>query len=339
MSEELPRRIFLTGFSATGKSLVGPLVAEALGWRAVDTDDLIEEAAGKSIPEIFAQDGELRFRELEREALARAVREEDVVVATGGGALVSVENRRTMAQTGLLACLEATTETILRRLHESGSKQPSERPLLAGPAPRARIEELKAGRQPFYALADLIVETDPLTPLEVAGQVAEGWRAAGAWAARCPHRLILPEERGGSATDPILVKAPSARYPVYVEWGALSRLGDRMREAGLGERAFIITDEFVARHHGQQALRSLSSAGFEIEAYSVPPGEQSKTLKVASRLYDWLINHRAERGQAIVALGGGMIGDLAGFVAATFLRGVPLVQAPTSLLAITSGAA
>jgi shikimate kinase len=98
-----PRRIFLTGFSATGKSLVAPLLADALGWRTIDSDDLIEEAAGKPIPEIFAQDGEPRFRVLEREALRRAAREEDVVVATGGGALVNPDNRRLIAEAGLLA--------------------------------------------------------------------------------------------------------------------------------------------------------------------------------------------------------------------------------------------
>lgn len=338
MDEDLPRRIFLTGFSGTGKTLVAPLLAEALGWRAIDTDDLIEEAAGKGIPGIFAEDGELRFRELEHEALARATQEEDTVVATGGGALVSVENRRTMARTGLLVCLEASTETILCRLHESAGKPSSERPLLAGDDVRARVEELKARRQPFYALADLIVDTDSLTPPEVARQVAEGWRATGPWAACHPHRLTLPGERDVGAAEPVWVEVPSARYPVYVEWGALSRLGDRMREAGLKERAFIVTDEFVGAYHGERLRLSLASAGFEVEAYSVPPGEQSKTLETASHLYDWLINHRAERGQAIVALGGGMIGDLAGFVAATFLRGVPLVQAPTSLLAMVDAA-
>ena len=92
--DEQPSRLFLAGFSGTGKSTVARLVAGALGWRALDTDDLIEEAAGKPIAEIFAQDGEVRFRELEREAIRRATGEDHVVAATGGGAMVALENRR-----------------------------------------------------------------------------------------------------------------------------------------------------------------------------------------------------------------------------------------------------
>jgi len=339
VSENLPRRIFLTGFSATGKSVVAPLLADALGWRTIDTDDLIEQAAGKSIPEIFAQDGEPHFRELESEALRRAAREEDVVVATGGGALVNPDNRRLMAEVGLLACLEATPDTILRRLQEWEQKPPSERPLLAGPDPLGRIRDLKARRQPLYALADVIVETDSLAPPEVAERVAAGWRKVGAWALARPLRLSLPEERESAGSGgPVWVEAPSARYPVFVEWGALSRLGERMREVGLSERAFIVTDELVGARHGGRVQHALAEAGFESHSCAVPPVEASKTLETASRIYDWLISHRAERGQAILALGGGMVGDLAGFVAATFLRGVPLVQLPTSLLAMVDAA-
>src|SRR3990170_4977727 len=101
MASQQLRRLFLTGFSGTGKSAVAALVAKALGWRALDTDELIEEAAGKSIPEIFERDGEARFRELEREAVARAAGQERVVVATGGGAVLAVDNRRVMADGGL----------------------------------------------------------------------------------------------------------------------------------------------------------------------------------------------------------------------------------------------
>ncbi len=339
MSENLFRRIFLTGFSATGKSLVAPLLANALAWRTIDTDDLIEEIAGKPIPEIFDQDGEPRFRELEGEALRRAARDDDVVIATGGGALVSLDNRRLIAEAGLLVCLEATPDTILRRLHRWQEKAPSERPLLAGADPLARIRDLKARRQHLYALADVIVETDSLSPPQVAGRVVASCRKVAEWALGNPLRLTLPEEREPAAEGgPVWVEVPSGRYPVFVEWGAISRLGERMREVALPERAFIVTDELVGVRHTGRVQQALAEAGFESHSCAVPPVEASKNLETASLIYDWLISHRAERGQSVLALGGGMVGDLAGFVAATFLRGVPLVQLPTSLLAMVDAA-
>src|SRR3990170_4764039 len=129
MTADRPRRIFLTGFSGSGKSAVAPLVAKRLnealrlrsgqGWRAIDTDDIIERLAGRSIADIFARDGEGPFRELERQAVAEAAGQEDVVVATGGGAILMVENRRAMSDGGFVVCLEARPEVLWQRLQES----------------------------------------------------------------------------------------------------------------------------------------------------------------------------------------------------------------------------
>src|SRR3990172_1200327 len=140
-----PVRLFLTGFSGTGKSAVAALVAKALGWRAIDTDKLVEEAAGRSIPEIFDHDGEARFRELEREAVVRAASEDNAVVATGGGAALAVENRRAIAD-GLVVCLDARPEAILKRLR-SEDVPVSERPLLAGDDPLAPLPHLNTPPQ------------------------------------------------------------------------------------------------------------------------------------------------------------------------------------------------
>ena len=346
------RRLFLTGFSGTGKSAISTLVAEALGWRAVDTDQLIAEAAGRSIPEIFERDGEPRFRELEREALQQAAAQDQVVVATGGGAVVALENRRLMAEAGLVVCLEARPESILERLRDTNDTPPdegplrasasgpvSERPLLTNDDPLARIVELKSQRQRYYALADAIIDTTGRTPDQVAGAAVEAVRANDPWPSCHPERLLLPEERSNAAkSKPLLVKAPSARYEVIIEWGALDRLGELMRDAGLSGSAYLVSDSEVLPRHGDRALLSLRQAGFQAEAFAIPAGEASKSLDVAATVYDWLVAHRAERGHAIVALGGGVAGDLAGFVAATYLRGVPLVQTPTSILAMVDAA-
>jgi 3-dehydroquinate synthase len=329
-----PRRIFLTGFSGSGKSAVAGLVAAALGWRALDIDDIIEERAGRSIPDIFVQDGEARFREMEAEALREAAAQIEVVVATGGGIVQSAANRRLMADGGFVVCLEGQPEVLWRRLCDAGGSAP-ERPLLTGPDPLGRIRALKARRQPFYALADYTVHTDGLDLHQVADEVVRAWRRFAARAARDPDRLTgLPIDTRTSEDAPCWVNAESARYPVYVEWGALARLGERLREAGLSGAAHVISDDQVWHHYGEAVLASLRQAGFEAGGYVVPAGEASKTLATASLLYQWLASRRAERGHAVVALGGGMVGDLAGFVAATYLRGLPLVHVPTSLLAM-----
>ncbi len=132
----------------------------------------------------------------------------------------------------------------------------------------------------------------------------------------------------------IRVTARSGAYDVHCRWGALDDLGALMRDAGLQGSAFVVSDDAVAALYGDRAADSLRAAGFEPSVFTFPAGEQSKSLETVSRVYDWLLDGRAERSSPVVALGGGVAGDLGGFAAATYLRGVPFVQAPTSLLAM-----
>jgi 3-dehydroquinate synthase len=132
----------------------------------------------------------------------------------------------------------------------------------------------------------------------------------------------------------IAVESRSGSYKIHCRWGALEDLGMLMRDAGLSGAAYVISDHNVGEQYGKRALASLEAAGFDPAAHTFPGGEASKNLETVRECYDWLLDHRAERGSAIVALGGGVVGDLAGFVAATYLRGVPFVQVPTSLLSM-----
>ncbi|MDO8613759.1 MAG: shikimate kinase, partial [Dehalococcoidia bacterium] len=238
-----PSRVVLTGFSGSGKSAVAVLVAERLGWRAVDTDSLVEQAAGRPIADIFAREGETRFRELEADAVRQACVRERAVVSAGGGATLRPDSRRLLADGGFVVCLEARPETVLQRLRE-GAEGELGRPLLAGPGPSAgsgqallsRIRELKAARQPVYALADHTVHTDGLTLQQVAAEVVRAWEEHSEAALAAPGRL---EAMTGAATAGVpdgaacVVRAASATYPVFVEWDALPSLGSRLREAGL----------------------------------------------------------------------------------------------------------
>jgi shikimate kinase/3-dehydroquinate synthase len=341
-------RIILTGFSGTGKTEVARLVANRLGWQAVDSDDAIVEAAGKPIPAIFAQEGEERFRRLEHYILRELCSRAKLVIGAGGGAVLSAENRRLMAQGGFIVCLEARPETILARLQPQFESDPVARPLLTDPDPLRRIRELKSFRQPYYALADHTVHTDGLTMEQVAAEVVHAWQDLSAAALADEGRLAAlaaaPSAREADAPycqppgAACVVRTSSATYPVFVAWGALPDLGRRMADAGLAGRAYLVSDSMVHARWGAAAEEALRTAGFRVASRVVPAGETSKSLEIAAAIYDWLVSQRAERGEAIVALGGGMVCDLAGFVAATFARGLPLVHVPTSLLAMVDAA-
>ena len=118
----------------------------------------------------------------------------------------------------------------------------------------------------------------------------------------------------------------------------MDTLGGKMRSAGLNGRAFLVSDENVHDSHGNVAMESLVQAGFRPESLTLPAGEPTKSFEVAQKIYEWLADQRAERSDNIVALGGGVVGDVAGFAAATYLRGMALVQVPTTLLAMVDSA-
>jgi shikimate kinase/3-dehydroquinate synthase len=343
VGERAAGNIILTGFSYTGKTEVGRSVAGKLGWGFVDTDDEIVKLAGKPVADIFAQDGEGRFRDFERDLLGKACRQSETVVSTGGGAVMDAGNRELMMDCGVVICLDAKPSTILRRMVEDVENAPGRavRPLLSGPDPLGRIEELKSSRQPYYALADWTVNTDNLTVEEAAAEVIRGWRYGARRLAlrRDPSTATAPvaarPEGSGAAC---IVATATASYPVFVGWGILDQMGARMKEAGLSGRALVVSDDQVFPLHGERLEGSLAEAGFVTYSTTVPSGERSKSLDMAVTIYDWLVERHVERGDTIVALGGGVVGDLAGFAAATFLRGVPLVQAPTSLMGMVDSA-
>ena len=123
-------------------------------------------------------------------------------------------------------------------------------------------------------------------------------------------------------------------YPVVAGWGILDDLGRRFVDLDLKGPAYIITDTNVMNPYGRQAQLALQKHGIAAHIFIIPAGETSKSFSLVQSIYDWLVERRAERGHPIIAVGGGVVGDLAGFVAATFLRGVPFVQVPTSMAAM-----
>ena len=341
--------IVITGFSGTGKSLVAKEVARGLNWDFIDTDAEIVKQSGKPISEIFQQDGEKKFRGLEHEIIEKACQQEQSVVAIGGGAIVDPQNYELLAEKGLIICLEAKLETICQRLFQESNYSPETevRPLLSGGNPLERIRQLKASRQPYYANADWTVHTDRLSISQVAEEVVRAWGLlrrfpfASLRASAHPRNDIKKGyndiKKGRSDIDKDIaceVKTATRSYPVFVSWGLLDRLGEKTKEVGLSGIVNIISDETVFFIYGDRVERILKDAGFVVNSFVVLPGEATKNIDSAIQIYDFLVEHRAERDDIIIALGGGMVGDLAGFVAATFLRGMPWIQVPTSLVAM-----
>ena len=170
-----PRNVVLIGFMGTGKTAVGQEVARRLGFRYLDTDTLIEAREGRSIPEIFARDGEAYFREVEAQVVADVSREEGVVIATGGGVVTRPENLERLRAQGWVVWLTATPEVIWERVRREAG-----RPLLEGcPDPLERIRSLLAVREAEYAQADYVVDTTHRGIQDVAEEIVERFRRLG----------------------------------------------------------------------------------------------------------------------------------------------------------------
>ncbi len=337
-----PRQIVLVGLAGVGKSTVGRALAERLGWPFIDTDEVITEREGKTPADLITDQGEPAFRRIEEGVVTSVAERAPAVIATGGGAFISARNRQALGKEGFLCFLDAAPAEIARRLR--ANPDGAVRPLL-GDDIETRLEELDDERRPYYQHADLWVPVQG-DPADGTGNLQETVsRILRAWSVDAPELTQRPRrlERLGSdspARGPAaIVDTGSERYPIWVGAGELSRLADRLRQVDLeSRRVFLISDHAVIERHGQTVAEALDAAGIPGASYVIPAGEQSKTQRVASEIYRWLAEEGAERRDVILALGGGVVTDLAGYVAATYLRGMPLVQLPTSMLAMNDAA-
>jgi len=299
MQNDDKQNIILTGFMATGKTSVGRTLASQLGYDFVDTDQLIETRIGMSIAEFFQKKGETAFREMEA-ALARELAgRRGLVISTGGRFMLDGDNAAILGKTGRVFCLVATPEEILKRA-ESDSHV---RPLLQVPNPLEHIVELLQQRKKGYGQFPQLV-TSERSPENVAQGLA-GIIAGG------------PDVR-------LPITAFTDRYEFIVGGGFLPFLPQL---AGIEGPMAIITDSTV----GPLYAHSCGPADVVI---TIEPGRQNKTLSTAQSIYEQLVDADFDRSGTIIALGGTVISEFAGFIAATYMRGVDCVQCPTSLLAM-----
>ncbi len=314
-------RVVLIGLSGTGKSTVARQLAEALSFDCVDLDDDVVTTFGCPISEIFSRFGEPVFRSAERASLIRSCSRDRCVVATGGGVVVDERNWVTMRPNSLIVHLIATEDEILARLQQQVKTDPAAgRPMIGSADQRASLSSLAATRKHLYARADCVVVTSGKTTNEVAEEIAR----------------IAREAESGELALPIgSIGAAHGRSDLYVDAGLLEHAGSVIRQRfPEARRAWLITDNNVGPLWAAHVAQNIERVGIVTETLEVPAGESSKSLDQVAQLLDQVLSARLDRRDLVVALGGGVVGDLAGFVAAIALRGVGLIQVPTSLLAM-----
>lgn len=302
------RQLFLYGPPGSGKTTLGKFLAERLALPFLDLDQYLVEQDGRPIPRIFAEDGEAGFRALEKRALETVVRTAPrSVVALGGGSLLDPESRRLAESHGTVVCLSCPLEELQRRIRLA----PGTRPLVAGgiEAAERRLAELMARRAAHY-------DSFP-TRLDVAE-----WN---------PARLADAAEILFGAFRIVSGDEPS---DILVGAGLLDALGEFVRPYGCGPRCVVVADSHTAPLYADRVARSLSASGFTVATHVIPAGETTKTLSTVTDLWRAFLAAGLGRDDFAVAVGGGVVGDLTGFAAATWMRGIRWINVSTTLLSM-----
>ena len=299
-----PLNIVLTGPPGSGKSVVGRLLGERLDREFVDTDVIVERMAGKPIHQIFEGDGESAFRRLEAEACRQVATPADRVIACGGGALEDEGNRVLLEAGGALVCLTAQPDALLVRLGSDGS-----RPLLAGDSASEGLRELLETRQETYDSIPVQVDTTDLKIEEVADQIA------GYPLSRRTVRMTARRPRPG--------------YDVVLGDRLITNLSTWLERAQLSPPYLVVSDLNVA-----PLYEEITRSSLECSFITVPAGEENKSQETVTDLYAAFMKAGLDRSGTVIALGGGVLLDSAGFAAATYMRGIRWAALPTTLLAI-----
>ena len=312
--------VVLIGLPGSGKSVVGRRLAGRHAATFIDLDERIEATAGRSIPEIFAEEGEATFRRLERAAIADLgpadpAREIERVIATGGGAVVDPRNRWALYRGRITVWLDGRPEVLAQRLRRS----PHVRPLVAGRDPIGAIRDLGAKRERFYAAASV----HQLGVTEIHGVVdALDERiaavATGGHAGASPSTTLL---RAVTPIGRLVLGAGIAADAVATELEGLRP-----------HRIVAVSEPGAWDAFGERLVTNLRGRGLAVEPVMLPGGEVAKRLDVVETAARQLAALRVERGDLLVAIGGGALTDTAGFLAAVYLRGMRWLAVPTSLV-------
>ena len=308
--------VVLVGLPGSGKSAVGRRLAQRHGAAYIDLDETIEREAGTDISTIFEDEGEAGFRARERAAVAALGPPDPAptvarVVATGGGAVVDPRNRWRLYRGRLPIWLDGRPEVLAQRLRRS----PIVRPLVAGRDPIGSIRTLAAARERFYAPAHRI------NGVAEVGSVLDAVEA------------IVTDAGTRPSSGGVLLDAATRIGRFVVGDGVAAATIDEVLRGTGARRAILVSEPTAMDAAGRGIATDLAARGWAVEEILLPTGEAAKRLAVIEEASRELARRRVERGEPIVAIGGGALGDAAGFVAATWLRGVPVIHVPTTLVA------
>jgi 3-dehydroquinate synthase len=309
------KSLFLAGFMGTGKTTVGRLCAQALGVPFIDADEVIEQREGMRIAQVFEQKGEAYFRQVEAALVQELAHEPRAVIATGGGMIVDAVNRRALLNAGVCVGLTASPDAILSRVDAST------RPMLRGDDPRRRIAALLKERAAAYGELHYTLDTSACPPEQSAAQVLSLYRTEQA-------RITVNTAKAGGGVG------SADYYDIVSGAGVLDHVGEALVGRGGSAPFAIVSDDMVGPLYAERVRQSLQRAGINAFVHCMPAGESHKTLHTVEELYRAFSANGLERNGMVIAVGGGVVGDVAGFAAATYLRGVPFVQVPTTLLAM-----
>lgn len=324
------RSLVLVGIMGSGKTSVGRRLAARLGLDFVDADAAIETAARMTIAEIFKRHGETFFRDREHHVIARLLGEGQKVLATGGGAFMREDTRARISERGVSIWLKADLDVLMRRVRKR-----SNRPLLHTEDPERTMQRLIDDRYPVYALSDFTVMSsdgphDGVVE-NILAALERGLPPEPEQTQPAPQSLA-PEPAMTTPTTRVPVELGARRYDILIGSHLIEEAGAQIARLFPGSACAIVTDRHVAERHLPSLEASLDMAGIRHARCVVEPGEASKSYDTFAHVCDAIIEARMERRDLVVALGGGVIGDLAGYAAASVRRGMRFVQMPTTLL-------
>ncbi|WP_307722210.1 bifunctional shikimate kinase/3-dehydroquinate synthase AroKB [Pseudoduganella umbonata] len=309
-----------------GKTTIGRLLARKLGMRFVDSDHEIEERTGATIPWIFEIEGEASFRRREAEVIRDLCGQQGIVLATGGGAILNPESRALLQEHGTVIYLRASISSILARTGHDKN-----RPLLQTADPRRKLEELLAQRDPLYtAMARLVVDTGRPNVQSMVQIIINQLDALACQDA--PNCITRAQSSMNEQTNILLnVDLGERSYPISIGPAVLDDAALLARHVS-GRKVAIVTNTTVAPLYLERLAAPLAAAGKDVIPVVLEDGEEYKNWSSLMQIFDTLLAHKCDRKTTLVALGGGVIGDLTGYAAASYMRGVDFIQVPTTLL-------
>ncbi len=320
------QNVFLVGLMGAGKTTIGRMLARKMGMRFVDSDHEIEARTGAPIPLIFEIEGEASFRRREAEVIRDLCGQDGIVLATGGGAILNPDSRALLQARGTVVYLRAGISSILAR-----TSHDKNRPLLQTADPRKKLEELLAQREPLYLeMAHLVVDTGRPNVQSMVQIIINQLDARACQAA--PNCMTRAQFSMNEQTNILLnVDLGERSYPISIGQGLLDEPDLLVRHVN-GRKVAIVTNTTVAPLYLERVRAPLLAAGKEVIAVVLEDGEEYKNWASLMQIFDALLANKCDRKTTLVALGGGVIGDLTGFAAASYMRGVDFIQVPTTLL-------